>query len=332
MPEERFHYTREDLASALKHIGVKKGDILFCHSNLGFLGIPKGGNTKENVFDTVYGAFRDALGEEGTLCVPTFTYSFCKREPFDPQNTPSTVGMFTEMIRRLPQTHRSHDPIFSIAAVGGRASEMVENVSNDCFGAGSFWERLLEGNGAVCNVGIGAHSAFIHYIENYLRVPYRYKKLFHGNLIINGVPRKHAVIYFCHDMNDPKTVLETRKFEKAAREAGIVHARVVGRGEVNHILCRDMFRLCREGLRRYKWFLVTGPKEGESEELTAPSNADCHQTALPKNADMKTMIDALWRIPRDLVSVKATTTENMGFSGRKEGIEAHAVCIIEVIY
>ena len=37
-------------------------------------------------------------------------------------------------------------------------------------------------------------------------------------------------------------------------------------------------------------------------------------------------------IPRNLVSVKATTTEYMGFTGRKEGIEAHAVCIIEVIY
>ena len=36
-------------------------------------------------------------------------------------------------------------------------------------------------------------------------------------------------------------------------------------------------------------------------------------------------------IPRNLVSVKATTTVHMGFTGRKEGIEAHAVCIIEVI-
>ena len=32
-----------------------------------------------------------------------------------------------------------------------------------------------------------------------------------------------------------------------------------------------------------------------------------------------------------LMSVKATTTEQMGFTGRGEGISAHAVCIIEVI-
>lgn len=31
----------------------------------------------------------------------------------------------------------------------------------------------------------------------------------------------------------------------------------------------------------------------------------------------------------DRVSVKATTEEHMGFTGRKEGISAHAVCLIE---
>ncbi|MBN1291535.1 MAG: 2-C-methyl-D-erythritol 2,4-cyclodiphosphate synthase [Candidatus Latescibacteria bacterium] len=36
-------------------------------------------------------------------------------------------------------------------------------------------------------------------------------------------------------------------------------------------------------------------------------------------------------IMENQVSVKATTTEKMGFTGRKEGIEAHAVCLIEVI-
>lgn len=36
-------------------------------------------------------------------------------------------------------------------------------------------------------------------------------------------------------------------------------------------------------------------------------------------------------IPVDLISVKATTEEGLGFSGEKLGIAAHAVCLIENI-
>ncbi len=33
-------------------------------------------------------------------------------------------------------------------------------------------------------------------------------------------------------------------------------------------------------------------------------------------------------ISKDFVNVKATTEENLGFTGRKEGISAHAVCVV----
>ncbi len=52
----------------------------------------------------------------------------------------------------------------------------------------------------------------------------------------------------------------------------------------------------------------------------------------PYKEEMARNIAKALGIPRELVSVKATTTEGMGFPGRKEGIEAHAVCIIEVIF
>ncbi len=51
----------------------------------------------------------------------------------------------------------------------------------------------------------------------------------------------------------------------------------------------------------------------------------------PYKKDMALAIAEALDISETLVAVKATTTERMGFTGRLEGIEAYAVCLIEVI-
>ena len=44
---------------------------------------------------------------------------------------------------------------------------------------------------------------------------------------------------------------------------------------------------------------------------------------------MRSNVAANAGIGIDCVSIKATTEENMGFTGRLEGISAHCVCLIE---
>ena len=51
----------------------------------------------------------------------------------------------------------------------------------------------------------------------------------------------------------------------------------------------------------------------------------------PFKEQMATNIAKALGISKNFISVKATSTEQMGFTGRGEGISAHAVCIIEVI-
>ncbi len=45
--------------------------------------------------------------------------------------------------------------------------------------------------------------------------------------------------------------------------------------------------------------------------------------------DMRLNISKALGIPVDQVSVKATTEEKLGFTGNKEGISAHCVCLVE---
>lgn len=49
----------------------------------------------------------------------------------------------------------------------------------------------------------------------------------------------------------------------------------------------------------------------------------------PYIVEMRQNIAKALKTEVDFISVKATTEEKMGFTGRKEGISAHSVCLIE---
>ncbi|MBR4067199.1 MAG: 2-C-methyl-D-erythritol 2,4-cyclodiphosphate synthase [Clostridia bacterium] len=68
----------------------------------------------------------------------------------------------------------------------------------------------------------------------------------------------------------------------------------------------------------------------------APVNADV--TIVAQKPKLRPYIDQMrarlaqaMGLDTDLVNVKATTTEHMGFEGEEKGISAHAVCLIETI-
>jgi 2-C-methyl-D-erythritol 2,4-cyclodiphosphate synthase len=64
------------------------------------------------------------------------------------------------------------------------------------------------------------------------------------------------------------------------------------------------------------------------------SNVDCTLVAeVPKLApyreEIRKKLASVLEIARGQVSVKATTTEGLGFTGRKEGLAAYACCLIK---
>ena len=50
----------------------------------------------------------------------------------------------------------------------------------------------------------------------------------------------------------------------------------------------------------------------------------------PHRDAMRTKVAEILNLPRDRVAVKATTTEGLGFTGRREGIAAQAVATLSL--
>src|SRR5512146_2162706 len=154
-------YTWADLIKALRDVDIQQGDTVFLHVSLDALGTSPGESTEDLTAALFYSTMRQAVGEAGTLVVPSYTFSFCHQELFDVEKTPSRGGPWStsanilEYFRQLPGATRSQDPIHSVVAIGPRAKELVTDVPSTCFGEGSVFDRLRRAGGKICTIGVG---------------------------------------------------------------------------------------------------------------------------------------------------------------------------------
>ena len=119
--------TKDDIVGDLAALGVPQGGLLFVHSSLSAIGEVEGGA------DAVVDALFEALGPEGTLIVPTFTYADPHDYPdsinpkwiFDPANTHSGMGAVTNAVRKRDGALRSVHLWHSVAAIGPLAEKVV---------------------------------------------------------------------------------------------------------------------------------------------------------------------------------------------------------------
>lgn len=262
-PDLVADYARADVMEALRRLGVREGHVVLTHSSVGMLGLPAEGGSKEAIAELFLSAFLEVLGPSGIWVLPAYTYSLTRGETFDPDQTaPQNMGLLAEMLWRHPQAIRSADPIFSVIAFGFGAADFVSDLPHVCFGAGSVYARLLEADGAVCNVGIGSHSALIHHVEQKLGVPYRIPKTFGGKLRKGDDEREETWVYHVRDLDQPRHEPYFRRLDADGRAAGAVTAVPLGRGEMNLIRATELERLVRLGLAHDPEYLVLGDLAG----------------------------------------------------------------------
>jgi aminopeptidase-like protein/aminoglycoside N3'-acetyltransferase len=304
----RHDYTSDELLGALRSIGIAPGDAVFFHVCLDALGRAEGCESASELSEMLLRVMREAVGEEGTILVPAYSFSFCKRELFDVRETPadsgpwSTFGEFLEYFRALPGAVRSHDPIHSVVGSGPRAAELLTDVPNTCFGAGSVHDRLLGVGGKICTLGVGLNEAsFRHFVEEKVGVPFRFRKLFTGRIRNGEEVRKTGWVYNVRMMAE-NGFPDGMRLERAAIESGAGKAARVGRGEVMAADTRAFHDLTVAELERDAWSTAKGPA-GDPVALEEERVGRKHYPVqLPENATMMQIIEHLWKLPRHIVS------------------------------
>ncbi|RUT50480.1 AAC(3) family N-acetyltransferase [Campylobacter fetus] len=169
-----------DFLGALKQIGIKSGDTVCVHTELFTLGKPL--LPKDEFLRVLLHCFYEVICKNGTLIMPTFTYSFCKNQIYDKLNSRSTMGVLTEFFRQQNGVVRTNDPIFSFA-ISGDNQDAFLNDTKSCFGKNSVYDVLKRMDGKIVLFGTQKLGyTFTHYIEEQAEVSYRYFKEFSGIL------------------------------------------------------------------------------------------------------------------------------------------------------
>ncbi len=249
------HFTKRDIEKCLSNLPLGLGDIVYCHSAIGYFGRMDKAKTSIDMCETFFDSIFEIIGQSGTLIVPTYTYSFAEGNVFDVEQSVSNMGLFSEWIRCHPDSIRSVDPNYSVSVIGKHAKRLIKNIPVNSFTSDSVFGRFYKAEGKVlCLTFPGC--TFIHYVERALQVPYRFDKTFEGFILKNKVRRKaRSTIYVCYNSDD---ALEHTpiSFEDLARQQRLQHVQKLGRGEVSLISSSNVFDLIKETLPSRPWFLT----------------------------------------------------------------------------
>lgn len=303
-------YTKDQMIAAVRACGIDRGDIVMAHVGMSSLrDLPDGVRGQDAMSAFCADALLECVGSEGTLVIPSFTYSLGAGEVYDPSSTPCrNIGAFPEFFRKMPGVVRSDDPFLAVAAVGSRARELFDGTACTSYGDGSFFDRFTRMGGKILCVGVGIRWATIRYhFDEVGGAPFRYLKKFSGAVRRDGAQTPIEWEY--------SVAPRAPKVDSMSREQGVMieamlkgDARLrrapVGRGEVCSIIAADYKSIVLDMLARDPW----ASSHGEISSLAEMIAAENERTGVEKyeidlaDDDAESMIAKIERIPREPMS------------------------------
>lgn len=216
LTKDRTWVSNKSLMDTLLSIGADNCDILYIHTSLSF-GIPNPDLKKSLLLEELLNVIKRL--EVRTICMPTFTFSFCNGKSFCPESTPSRMGVLNEFFRKQEGVLRSNDPLMSVA-LAGKDKELVTDIGNSSCGACSTFDLLRHRDNVkflFLGPKIGDCMTYMHYLEWLYSVDYRYERTFRG-IVTHGNENKEEeytlfVRYKSVRPNDNSYTYEQRMYE-----------------------------------------------------------------------------------------------------------------------
>lgn len=253
--EERPTITKSDIVAGLHRLGISSGDVVFAHSSLSAFGWVEGGA------DAVIGALLDAVGSEGTVVLPAFTWNkyhaITKPAVFDLVREPvkAEVGIIPETFRQRPGALRSMHLCHSVSAIGQRAPDVMGDGVKS-FGVGSTFDHLetLDAWYLLLGAPMSACTA-LHHVEDLMQVPYRYYRNFQGSVVVlpDGARQPCRSVEF---LRKPGIRQDFLKMERVFAEHGVLRTTVVGNAKIMNLRMRDLVRVGSQCLEQNIEFLL----------------------------------------------------------------------------
>lgn len=236
--------TEKDIVAGLKRLGVKRGEVIFCHSSLSSFGYVEGGA------EAVVRALLEVVGPEGTVAMPTFAYCFPpRRPPWDPAASPSQVGRITEVFRTWPGTLRTDQPSHSVSAYGPQAPFITRPYGNlrpyDRLGPFGKMYRL---GARILFLGCGlSPNSTLHACEDWAGMPYLGPTEVHvrradgstRRFTLYKMPVGHRDFY-----RGPRW--EEAKVNRLLIRRGLLSETTIGRARVVSLPMKDLVDTCME--------------------------------------------------------------------------------------
>ena len=175
--------TNKSMLETLLSIGADKCDVLYIHTALSF-GQPNPQLKKSAMLGELLNVIK-ALGVK-TVCMPTFTFSFCNGLDYNPATSASRMGVLNEFFRKQEGVIHSADPLMSVALMG-EDKDLVTGVGHMSCGENSTFDKLRHRDNVkflFLGPKIGDCLTYMHYMEWLYTVDYRYNRVFRGNVTI----------------------------------------------------------------------------------------------------------------------------------------------------